>query len=228
MLMAHLFSHGIRGEPTKQTPIGEMPESWEVVTLASRCDVKTSFPAFDTIPQLNTGRDSDELVLALKVSDMTSEGNEKYLDSGKLSFRHARTEAIRRKFLRPQSIVFPKRGAAIATNKKRVTLRYAILDPNVIGVEPCDTFDPAYLFGFFERFDLRSLQDNTPIPQLNKHNVEAVLLPVPAYEEQQEIGAVLAACDAKIAALEQDSALLDELFRALLEELMTGRLSVGG
>ena len=30
-LMAHLFTHGTRGEPTKQTPIGEMPASWEVV-----------------------------------------------------------------------------------------------------------------------------------------------------------------------------------------------------
>ena len=29
-LMAHLFTHGTRGEPTKQTPIGEMPVSWEV------------------------------------------------------------------------------------------------------------------------------------------------------------------------------------------------------
>ena len=31
--MAHLFTHGTRGEPTKQTPIGEMPVSWEVKTL---------------------------------------------------------------------------------------------------------------------------------------------------------------------------------------------------
>ena len=34
-LMAHLFTHGTRGEPTKQTPIGEMPVSWEVKALAS-------------------------------------------------------------------------------------------------------------------------------------------------------------------------------------------------
>ena len=32
-LMAHLFTHGTRGEPTKLTPIGEMPASWEVVEL---------------------------------------------------------------------------------------------------------------------------------------------------------------------------------------------------
>src|SRR5438046_814921 len=33
-LMQHLFTHGTRGEPTKQTEIGEMPESWRVMRLA--------------------------------------------------------------------------------------------------------------------------------------------------------------------------------------------------
>jgi len=36
---------------------------------------------------------------------------------------------------------------------------------------------------------------------------------------------MLCACDAKIEALEREMDKLDELFRALLEELMTGRLS---
>ena len=39
---------------------------------------------------------------------------------------------------------------------------------------------------------------------------------------------MLRACDANIAALERESTLLDELFRALLEELMTGRVAVTG
>ena len=38
-LMAHLFTHGTRGEPTKQTPIGEMPVSWEVASSV-RCGVQ--------------------------------------------------------------------------------------------------------------------------------------------------------------------------------------------
>ncbi len=33
-LMEHLFTHGTRGEPTKMTEIGEMPESWEDVSLS--------------------------------------------------------------------------------------------------------------------------------------------------------------------------------------------------
>ena len=58
----------------------------------------------------------------------------------------------------------------------------------------------------------------------------ASTLPVllPDKLEQEGIAATLRACDAKIAALERESALLDELFRALLEELMTGRVAVAG
>ena len=59
-------------------------------------------------------------------------------------------------------------------------------------------------------------------------DVKSFSTPLPTLDEQTEITGVLKACDAKIAALVRESALLDELFRALLEELMTGRVSVAG
>jgi type I restriction enzyme S subunit len=48
---------------------------------------------------------------------------------------------------------------------------------------------------------------------------------MPALSEQYDIAAVLQSCDTKIAALDREIDLLDELFQALLEELMSGRLS---
>ena len=36
-LLDRLFSHGTKGEPRKQTEIGEIPESWEVVRLEKLC-----------------------------------------------------------------------------------------------------------------------------------------------------------------------------------------------
>ena len=38
-LMDYLFSHGTKGEPHKQTEIGEIPESWEVVRLGDIADI---------------------------------------------------------------------------------------------------------------------------------------------------------------------------------------------
>jgi type I restriction enzyme, S subunit len=48
---------------------------------------------------------------------------------------------------------------------------------------------------------------------------------LPTIEEQRLIVGVVEACDTKMAALKGEIGLLDELFRAFLEELMTGRLS---
>ena len=48
---------------------------------------------------------------------------------------------------------------------------------------------------------------------------------VPSVEEQLGIGNVLQACDTKITALEQEAQHLDELFHAMLDELMTGQRS---
>jgi restriction endonuclease S subunit len=56
--------------------------------------------------------------------------------------------------------------------------------------------------------------------------LENLIIPLPPLVEQQEISDILQACDAKISALENEIKLLNELFAAILEELMTGKLSV--
>ena len=50
-------------------------------------------------------------------------------------------------------------------------------------------------------------------------------LTLPPPSEQLMISSVLRACDKKIAALEQETERLDELFHAMLDELMTGKRS---
>ena len=45
-LLHKLFTEGLRGEPQKQTEIGPVPESWEVVKLADLFEIKHGY-AFD-------------------------------------------------------------------------------------------------------------------------------------------------------------------------------------
>ncbi len=61
---------------------------------------------------------------------------------------------------------------------------------------------------------------------INTQTIRTVLVPRPSLEEQHDIVDTLSACETKIQALEQEVAALEELFQAMLEELMTGRLSV--
>jgi len=52
-----------------------------------------------------------------------------------------------------------------------------------------------------------------------------MFIPKPPLDEQQVIAELLEACDTCILTLQREIELLEELFRSLLEELMTGRLS---
>jgi len=64
------------------------------------------------------------------------------------------------------------------------------------------------------------------ITNINQGNLGTVPIPMPPLNEQQEIAHILQTVDAKIAAAERKRAGLEELFRAMLGELMTGRVRV--
>ena len=85
----------------------------------------------------------------IKVSDMNTEGNEWYVRRANNFVSYATLERLRVKPAPPGTVVFPKIGAAIATNKKRLLIRDTAFDNNVIGVVPHEDAYSAYLFGFF-------------------------------------------------------------------------------
>ncbi len=70
-----------------------------------------------------------------------------------------------------------------------------------------------------------SFQTRTGIPKINRQQLGSTLLPIPPKDEQQQISKILSVCDRKIQALEKEIALTDELFHAMLEQLMTGKIS---
>lgn len=216
-LMEHLFTHGTRGEPTKQTPIGEMPESWEAVKFSDVVEV--------TEGQVNP--------LNVPYRSMMHVGPEN-IESGTGRLVNLKTNAelniISGNYLfTPDDILY---------SKIRPYLNKAAL-PDFEGTCSADMYplrphigqlDRRFLFHFLlsQQFVSQaiSFQERTGIPKINRVQLGSLLLAKPSPAEQNGIADALTACDAKIAALERESALLDELFRALLEELMTGRVSV--
>jgi len=63
------------------------------------------------------------------------------------------------------------------------------------------------------------------MPNLNTQILSSLTILLPDIHEQRSIALLFDAYDKKISSLELEILLLDELFRAMLEELMTGRLS---
>lgn len=87
----------------------------------------------------------------------------------------------------PNALVFPKRGGAIGTNKKRWLRRSAILDPNLMGVHPHeDRLTMSFLNGWFQTFNLSEIASGSSVPQLNKKDLAPLELVLPPMEEQGE------------------------------------------
>ena len=226
--MRTLFTRGMRGEAQKETEIGPVPESWIVGQLGQFADVVSTRMTYSELANLEPDECQDQVrVLGIKVADMNIPGNEVELRDAALG-RMVNRGTAKQRCAPPGTIIFPKRGAAIATNKKRISTEWTAFDPNVIGVVAGGEADKDFLFQWFQMFDLRTITDPGPTPQLNKKNLLPLSIPIsPSYDEQREIVAILDAVDRKIDLHRRKRAVLEELFKALLHKLMTGEIRVG-
>lgn len=160
--------------------------------------------------------------LLMKVSDMNGAGNS--LEIKSTSMWTAETTPA------PTSvdvgaIIVPKRGASIATNKKRLAVRRTALDPNLMGIQPDETaVTTQYLRHWFESFDLASITSGSSVPQLNKKDLAPLLVPLPALQVQQEFARHAEAIAAQRARTEAALALDDELFASLQYRAFRGEL----
>lgn len=223
-LMHKLFTEGLRNEPQKQTEIGPVPENWATPTVESVCTIKASAMSYS---QLESATDVSNgvRVIGIKVSDMNLPGNEIEFRTANLERQLPEKEALKRT-VPANSIVFPKRGAAIATNKKRLTTGYTVLDPNLIAVMPTNAVHHRYLFHWFNTFDLKKITDPGPTPQLNKKDIAPLKFPMPPIEEQEKIAAAIDATEEKSTLHVRKRDQLQDLFRTLLQELMTAKTHV--
>ena len=226
-LMHKLFTEGTRGEPQKQTEIGPVPKSWEAVKLGSCCDVANSSISYTKLLKMDSLDSSEAVdVMGVKVADMNLPGNEEAFITANL-IRRLSPELAKKKTVPAGAIVFPKRGAAIATNKKRVTTTWTVLDPNLIAVVPGEKVIPGYLYYWSQIFDLRKITDPGPTPQLNKKDVVPVLFPLPQDpNEQDEIANTLGTVDKSIGGYRDRLFAMQALFRTLLHLLMTAEIRV--
>jgi type I restriction enzyme S subunit len=135
----------------------------------------------------------EERIGLMKVSDMNASGNERFITSCRLETNRAAAVALKLRIVPVGAVVFPKRGGAIATNKKRVLSIPAALDPNMMGVypQPKSGLTSDFLYRWFESLDLAELQDDGGIPQVNKKHLDPLLIPVLAESEQRVIVALL-------------------------------------
>lgn len=89
------------------------------------------------------------------------------------------------------SVVFPKAGGAIATNKKCAIEVPGPVDLNCMVVTPGPQLEPRFLQLWFESFNLSSIADGSVLPQISKKKVGGLDIPRPPLDEQGRIVDIL-------------------------------------
>ena len=122
------------------------------------------------------------------------------------------------KKMKKSSTIFPKRGAAIMTNKVRMLGEDSYMDTNMMALEP-KGIDPEYLYTFINKTGLYKIADTSTIPQINNKHIEPYLLLIPSLEEQQKIGSFFKQLDNTIALHQRKLDFLKEQKKGFLQKM---------
>lgn len=117
-----------------------------------------------------------------KVAEMNREANLRVMTETDSYVRESR------KFFPKGAIVFPKNGAAIATNKKRILGQDSIVDLNTGGVKANeDIVDTNYLYYLFQNIDFSQFMRRGAVPTLDLKSILALEIELPTIPDQHRI-----------------------------------------
>lgn len=158
-----------------------------------------------------------------KVSDMNSRLNWKYMSSANNWVDPETVQVLRARPFPKGTIVFPKIGAAVATNKKRILTRDSLIDNNVMGVivSDADSCLPEYLYYWFMSVDLVSLSNRGTVPSITASRVKRSAVPVPPVNEQQNLVAMLNLAQEAAAQQSRLALVATEFKQALMHRLFS-------
>jgi len=194
--MEHVFTYGLRGEKTKETEIGRIPESWEI----------KKFGEFAT---LHRGYD-------LPIQDR-KKGKVPIVGSNGICGYHNQSRI---------------KGPGVVTGRSgSIGISYYVNDdywPLNTGlyVENFHNNDPLYSHYFFQFFNFKKYSSGVSVPTLNRNLVHAAFIAAPLIKEQNDIASVFKTIDDKIEVHSTKKSALQDIFKTMLNKLMTGQIRV--
>ncbi len=209
-------------KPSGTEWLGDIPEHWEVkkgryvgILFGSVA------PTEDELIEDDSVQDGD-LPFA-KVDDLNA------IDGSlKLVSTNARARGCRAR--KGSLLLFPKRGAAIFTNKVAIADQPVLFDSNLMGWQINSTFAIKFVAYCLIARRLDDLADVSTVPQINNKHIYPAAFPRPPLPEQAAIATYLdletAKLDALVAKVEEAVERLQECRTALITAAVTGKIDV--
>lgn len=197
----------------KQTELGVVPEDWKILKIKdigyltsgespSHFEFSTGHLPYFKVEQLNNS-------VKYQIDTPYHTSSSKPIDMG--------------------SIIFPKRGAAISTNKFRLLAQPSLLDTNIMALTVTnEQVHNEYLFYWFIRKGLWQIADTTSVPQINNKHILPLQFPLPPFAEQERIADALSDIDSFLTALEKQLSKEKAIKQGAMQELLTGKRRLPG
>lgn len=203
----------------KQTEIGLIPESWEVVELKSVCE-KPTYGFTESASDKGN-------IKFLRITDIKDDG----VNWNDVPFCNCPQEKVNNYLLKNNDIVFARIGATTGKSFLIKNPPYAVYASYLIRVRArSNEILPAYLYYFFnsseywKQIDLNK-KDNMK-QGVNGSKLQILLIPKASIGEQKEIVKIFDSLEMKIKHHQAKKQTLTALFRSMLHQLMTGQIRV--
>jgi len=194
----------------KQMELGEIPEDWETSKLQNHVEITSG-----DSPSKFTFKENG--VPYYKVEQLNNAN--KYLSKETPYFIDTKNTVLK------NSVIFPKRGAAIFLNKIRLLADDAFFDTNLMALTiHTDELLTEYLFYILDFNGLDQIADTTSVPQINNKHINPFVIPMPPKSEQQAIAAILSDMDSEIEAIENKLQKTKAIKGGMMEKLLSGKI----
>ncbi|RGA05670.1 restriction endonuclease subunit S [Microbispora triticiradicis] len=160
-----------------------------------------------------------------KIADMTGPGNEFGYTVADTRLTPSEVAEIGGVVVEAGAVTFPRVGAAVLTEKKRIVDTPGALDENHLVITPGKGTNSEYLLAVMESFALSSLVRPGAVPSLNMGLIRSTKVPW-SWRENQSLGTALGALRAESRVLAAEAARLREVRAALLAGMLDRSIDI--
>ncbi|MEM3333727.1 MAG: restriction endonuclease subunit S [Thermoplasmata archaeon] len=227
-MMKHLFTYGpvppsdVDSVPLKETEIGMVPEGWEVVQLGDVFEIQQGK---SLSPKSRAG--SRKLPFLRTANVFWGHIDISSLD--KMHFEEAEEERLA---LKPKDLLVCEGGEIGRTAMWEGQIPICLYQNHLhrLRTSRTDAYPLFYMYWMQVAWTILGTYggagNKTTIPNLSQSRLSSLSIPLPPLSEQKKIATVLSAIDNKIQAEENKKKSLDDLFKTLLNDLMTAKIRV--
>lgn len=194
-----------------------VPKGWEIKRLGELAKFKGGNGFSEDLQGQKTGD-----YLFLKVSDMSLQGNEKYINVANNYVDKELVKTERYTLFPPNTVIFAKVGAALLLNRRRILNKESALDNNMMGAVIKNDFPYMLLYHILTTIDFENYVQTGALPSINQETLTNIEILVPKLlSEQQKISTIISTLDRTIEATKK---LIDKekmVKKGLMADLLT-------